>query len=113
MVVAQRGKRTATVQGEISFARGFRLIVRERLSMDEGTVVIEDYGYEVWRDVDKIVWYDAQPHPDDPSLVSTHPHHKHVLPDIKRHRLPAPAMKFTEPNLPALIREVEMLLSQA
>lgn len=33
-----------------------------------------------------------------------------VLPDIKHHRLPASDMSFTQPNLPALIREIEELL---
>jgi hypothetical protein len=31
-------------------------------------------------------------------------------PDIKHHRIPAPAMSFTQPNLPVLIAEVETLL---
>ena len=35
------------------------------------------------------------------------PHHKHILPDIKHHRLPAPGISFTQPNLPHLIREIE------
>ena len=55
-------------------------------------------------------WYDPQPHPDQPALASTHPHHKHVLPDIKHHRVPAPGLRFDGPNLPLLIEEVEHLL---
>ncbi len=35
------------------------------------------------------------------------PHHKHVPPDIKRNRIPAPALSFTRPNLPLLIEEIE------
>jgi len=62
--------------------------------------------------VDKIAWYDAQPHIDDATLAITHPHHKHILPDIKHHRIPAPNMSFTQPNLPALIREIEELLKE-
>ena len=42
---------------------------------------------------------------------STHPHHKHTPPNIKRNRLPAPQMSFSAPNLPALIREIEALIS--
>ena len=49
------------------------------------------------------------PHSQDPELAPTFPHHKHVPPDINRHRLPAPEMGFTEPNLPTLIREIEEL----
>ncbi len=35
------------------------------------------------------------------------PHHKHTPPDIKHHRIPAPNMSFTQPNLPALIQEID------
>ena len=112
LIVVPRGKRMAIVQGEIAFAQGYRITLKERLSFDEGPVVIEDYGYELWHFVDKIAWYDAQPHIDDATLASTHPHHKHILPDIKHHRLPALNMSFTQPNLPALIREIEELLKE-
>lgn len=110
MVVMQRGKRMATLEGEITFVQGYRITLKERLSFDEGVIVIEDYGYELWQERDKITWYDAQPHPDDPALVSTHPHHKHIPPEINHHRIPAPNMSFTQPNLPALVREIEELL---
>ena len=112
LVVLRRGKRTATLQGEIAFAQGYRITLKERLSFDEGPVVIEDYGYELWHRGEKIAWFDAQPHPDDPTLASTHPHHQHIPPDIKHHRIPAPNMSFTQPNLPALIREIEKVLEE-
>jgi hypothetical protein len=47
------------------------------------------------------------------TLASTHPHHKHILPDIRNHRVPAPEMSFTRPNLPSLIAEVEELFAAA
>jgi hypothetical protein len=94
----------------MAFAKGYRLSLKERLSFDDGPVVIEDYGYELWRNHEKLAWYDAQPHPNDPELASTFPHHKHISPDIKHHRIPAPNMSFTRPNLPALIQEVEELI---
>ena len=112
LVVVQRGKRMATLQGEITLAQGYRITLKERLSFDEGPVVIEDYGYELWHDADKIAWYDAQPHPDDPALAGTYPHHKHIPPDVKHHRILAPNMSFTQPNLSALIREIERLLKE-
>jgi len=31
----------------------------------------EDYGYELWRNHEKLAWYDAQPHPNDPELATT------------------------------------------
>ena len=59
LVVVQRGKRIATLQGEITFTQGYRITLKERLSLDEGPVVIEDYGYELWHEGDKIAWYDS------------------------------------------------------
>jgi hypothetical protein len=78
------------------------------------------YGYEVWRGSEKLYWYDSQAHPDDPALVATYPHHKHIPPDpsigsgqsVKHHRVPAPELSFTQPNLPVLIEEVERLLRE-
>lgn len=61
--------------------------------------------YKTWASLDD--WYDSFPHPNDPSLASTDPHHKHAPPDIKRHRIPAPDLSFTRPNLPFLIEEIE------
>ncbi|OQY28380.1 MAG: hypothetical protein B6I38_09255 [Anaerolineaceae bacterium 4572_5.1] len=58
-------------------------------------------------------WYDSQPHPDNPELASTHPHHKHIHPDIKHNRILAPNMSFIHPNLPALIQEIEELINKA
>jgi len=29
-----------------------------------------------------------------------HPHHKHISPDLKHHRIPAPNLSFAQPNLP-------------
>lgn len=112
LVLIRRGKRTAILHGEIAFATGYRLSLKERLSFDDGPVVIEDYGYELWCNHEKLVWYDAQPHPNDAKLASTFPHHKHIPPDIKHHRIPAPNMSFTRPNLPDLIQEVEELMRQ-
>ena len=111
LIVVRRGKRMATLQGEITFLQGYRITLKERLSFDEGSVVIEDYGYELWCKEIKISWYDAQPHPDDPALASTYPHHQHIPPDIKHHRIPASNMSFNQPNLPALIQEIEKLLN--
>jgi len=56
-----------------------------------------------------LYWYDDFPHPNDPALASTHPHHKHIPPDIKHHRVPAPGLSFSAPNLPLLLREVDEL----
>jgi Family of unknown function (DUF6516) len=81
--------------------------MREELDFDAG--LITSYGYVVYRGADRLFWYDDFPHPNDPNLASTFPHHKHVLPDIKHNRIPAAEMSFTRPNLPALIQEIEKL----
>ncbi len=109
LTVARRGRGLATVVGELHFARGYRLVVAEIITWDEGPLLIQRYGYEVWQNSEKLYWYDPQPHPDQPELASTHPHHKHVPPDIKHHRLPAPGLRFDAPNLPLLVAEVEQL----
>jgi len=70
-------------------------------------------AYAQGEEPEKLCWYGCQPHPDDSTLRFSHPHHKHVQPDIKRHRLPAPQMSFVRPNLPELIAEVERLLPPA
>lgn len=113
LVLIRRGKRTAILQGEIGFVQGYRISLKERLSFDNGTVSIEDYGYELWHNNEKLAWYDSQPHPNDPELASSHPHHKHIPSDIKHHRIPAPNMSFIQPNLAALIQEVAMLIEAA
>jgi hypothetical protein len=59
---------------------------------------------------DKLYWYDSFAHPHIPDLQINHPHHKHVPPDIKHHRIPAPGFSFTHPNLPVLIEEIGRLL---
>jgi hypothetical protein len=99
----------ATTIGEIAFPNGYRLVVKERLALDNGPLVLERYGYEIWRGEEKQYWYDSQSHPHDPAVASTNPHHKHVPPDIKHHRIRAPQLSFTRPNLPVLIEEIAAL----
>jgi len=68
------------------------------------------YGYTVHQAGEKLYYYDSQPHPNDPSLAATHPHHKHIPPDIKHHRIPAPSLSFDHSNLEFIIREIETTL---
>jgi len=104
LVVIMIASRKAEVVGGLLFDKEVRLEVTEAISFDEQC--IEAYGYEVYRGEEKLYWYDSQPHPNDPSLAGTHPHHKHLPPDIKHHRVPAPGLSFTQPNLPFLIEEI-------
>jgi len=98
---------TGIVEGEVFFSDGVRLRLREELDFDAG--LITSYGYEMYRREERLYWYDDFPHPNDPALASTFPHHKHVPPNIKRNRIPAPEMSFTRPNLAVLVREAEEL----
>jgi hypothetical protein len=130
LVYISSGELFGRVEGTIFFERDIVLCVLERLNFELG--VIEGYGYEVshshtstdapdlaaadkycrasYPHKDKLYWYDSFPHPNDPMLARTDPHHKHVPPDIKHHRVPAPELSFTRPNLPFLIKEIEQIL---
>jgi hypothetical protein len=109
LIIIQRGRAHAELSGELGLVNRHRLVIFERLIWQHGPISIEDYSYEVWQAATKLFWYDSQPHPTDPSLASTDPHHKHIPPDIKHHRVPAPGLSFTKPNLDLLISEVEAL----
>jgi hypothetical protein len=109
LVVIQRGRHFAELTGELTFANQCRLVVYERLMWQDGPLAAEGYSYEVWCGSRKLFWYDSQPHPDDPALANTKPHHKHIPPNIKHHRIPAPDLSLSKPNLPFLISEVETL----
>jgi len=101
---------TGVAEGEILFRHGFRLRMREELDFADG--LITSYGYEVYHGDERLYWYDDFPHPHDASLASTHPHHKHVPPNMKRHRIPAPEIQVTGCNLPHLIADIESLIDQ-
>jgi hypothetical protein len=102
---------TGIAEGEIFLTGGFRLRIREELDFDDE--LITSYGYEAYRETEKLYWYDDFPHPNDPTLASTHPHHKHVPPNIKRNRIPAPGLSFTQPNLTQIVEEIEALVAQS
>jgi hypothetical protein len=130
LVYIPSGDLFGRVEGILGFEQNIVLCVQEYLNFELG--VIEGYGYEVshpwtppdspdfpaaseycrasYPQKDKRYWYDSFPHPQDPALAATEPHHKHVPPDIKHHRIPAPELTFTRPNLPFLIQEIEHLL---
>ena len=111
LTVIHQANAVATVEGDLLFRNGLRLRVLEVVRFDMAPPRLSRYGYEVWRGGDKLYWYDSQPHPNDPVLAATDPHHKHVQPDIKHHRVPAPELSFTHPNLPFVIEEIERFAS--
>ena len=113
-----RGATVGVMEGRVEFDQGVVLRVYERL--DFARQRIAAYSYEVWQGQQQLYWYDPWEHPDDASLASSFPHHKHVPPDtstgsvrrIKHHRVPAPDLSFTRPNLPFLIEEIEQQILQ-
>ncbi len=98
---------TGVAEGEVFCANGIRLRMREELDFDAG--LITSYGYEFYRGDERLFWFDDFPHPNDPALASSFPHHRHLPPDIRHHRVPAPEMSFHTPNLPFLVGELAKL----
>ena len=101
---------TGIAEDELFFANAVRLRLREEFDFDAG--MITSYGYEIYRGSVRLYWYDDFPHPQDPLLTPTYPHHKHVPPDLKHNRVPASQASFNRPNLPWLIQEIETLLEK-
>ena len=95
-------------RGRVVFRSGHILRVFEQV--DFVTRRIVRYFYELAFEGEPLWWYDSMPHPDVEELQSNHPHHKHIPPDIKHHRVAAKEISFTRPNLPVLIEEAEKLI---
>lgn len=91
------------VEGELTLRSG--LVIRVLEVIDFKAQRIRNYSYAVYREGRKIRWYDPQPHPENPLLVSTFPHHYHEDPDIKHNRIPAEGISFLAPNLSKVIED--------
>jgi hypothetical protein len=94
---------TALLEGELTLQNG--LVIRVMEVLDFKVKRIRNYSYAVYRDGIKIRWYDAQPHPENPDLAPTFPHHYHEEPDIEHNRRPAPAISFESQNLLSVIED--------
>ena len=94
---------TAIVEGSLFFATGLELRILEALDFRRAR--IQRYSYTVFRGADKVRWYDPEPHPENPALASTFPHHFHDLPDQKNNRRPSPGIAFDAPNFATLIAD--------
>lgn len=105
------GPMTVEVEGQLLFDDEYTLDVWELI--DLSARAIRSYSYELSHKGERVWWYDPTEHPHIPALQSTSPHHKHVQPDIKHNRVPAPNIHFDRPNLPALIEEITALLRAA
>jgi hypothetical protein len=104
LVLATIGATLAKL-GQVTFENDMVLDVWELVDFDARRIL--SYSYEIYRAGEKVAWYDPFEHPDVPELASSYPHHKHVPPNIKHNRVPAPEIGFEEPNLPRLIEEIE------
>jgi Family of unknown function (DUF6516) len=105
LVLTTIGPTLAKVEGQIFFDSEVVLDIWELLDFDARRIL--NYSYEVYRAGEKIAWYDPFEHPHIPELAASFPHHKHILPDIKHNRIPAPGISYEHANLPSLIEEIE------
>ena len=98
------GATLAKLEGRIECQGGVHLEVWELVDFAERR--IRTYSYEVYRAGEKVCWYDAWEHPEIPALAATFPHHKHVPPDLRNNRVPAPGIGFDAQNLDVVLADV-------
>jgi hypothetical protein len=104
LALAPIGATLGRLEGRVECRGGIHLEIWELV--DFTTKRIRAYSYEVYRAGEKLCWYDCWRHPEIPSLASTFPHHKHVAPNIRDNRLPAPGISFESPNLDVVLNDV-------
>ena len=68
---------------------------------------IRTHSYEVYRGGEKICWYDSWEHPEIPALAGTFPHHKHIQPNLRDNRVPAPGISFESANLDVVLDDIQ------
>ena len=98
------GATLAKLDGRIECQGGVHLEVWELI--DFAAKRIRSYSYEVYRGGEKICWYDAWEHPEIPALASTFPHHRHIPPNLRDHRVAAPGISFALSNLDVVLHDV-------
>ena len=104
LTLAPIGATLAKLEGRIECQGGVHLDVWELV--DFALRRIRTYSYEVYRKGEKVGWYDPWEHPEIPALASTFPHHKHVPPQLRENRVPAPGIGFESPNLDIVLEDV-------
>jgi len=104
LALATIGATLAKLEGRIECQNGVHLEVWELI--DFAARRIRTYSYEVFRGDEKVCWYDSWEHPEIPAVASTFPHHKHIPPNLREHRLPAPGISFESPNLDIVLEDV-------
>ena len=109
LALALIGATLAKLEGRIECEGGVHVEVWELV--DFAARRIRTYSYEVYRHGEKTGWYDPWPHPEIAELAATFPHHKHVPPDLRHHRVPAPGIGFAAPNLDVVLEDLQRLKS--
>ena len=110
LTLAPIGATLAKLEGRIECQDGVYLEAWELVDFAERRM--RTYSYEVYRAREKICWYDAWEHPEISALAVTFPHHKHVMPDLRNNRVPAPGIGFDAPNLDVVLADVRRDLLQ-
>jgi hypothetical protein len=104
LALAPIGATLAKLEGRIECRGAIYLEVWELI--DFAAKRIRTYSYEVYRGSEKICWYDSWEHPEIPALATTFPHHKHIQPNLRDNRLPAPGISFESPNLDVVLEDI-------
>ncbi len=104
LTLAPIGATLAKLEGRIECQHGIHLEVWELI--DFAARRIRTYSYEVYRGNEKICWYDSWEHPEIPALAPTFPHYKHIPPNLRDHRVPAPGISFVSANLDVVLNDV-------
>ncbi len=104
LTLAPIGATLARLEGRVECPGALRVEVWELI--DFSAHLIRTYSYEAYRGDEKICWYDSWPHPEIPTLAATFPHHRHILPGLRDHRVPAPGIQFDAPNLDTVLADV-------
>ena len=102
--LAPIGATLAKLEGRVECQSGIHLEVWELV--DFAAHRIRTYSYEVYHNGEKVGWYDSWEHPEIPALAATFPHHKHVPPNLRENRVPAPGISFASPNLDVVLEDV-------
>ena len=104
MALTRIGATLGKLEGRVELQGGLHLDVWELVDFAEHR--IRTYSYEVYRGEEKVCWYDSWEHPEIPALASTFPHHKHMPPNLRDNRVPAPGISFASPNLDVVLEDV-------
>jgi hypothetical protein len=104
LTLAPIGATLAKLEGRVECQGGIHLEIWELI--DFAAHRIRTYSYEIYRAGEKVCWYDAWEHPEIPALGATFPHHKHLLPNLRDNRVPAPGISFESPNLDVVLTDV-------